>query len=279
MINVKFIPTGGDKSNFTQDGQGKESLKEAQSKTVSKADKGPLTKMGDLTVDISKGKGFEPKLRHKLFIRLQNSKNKDMTQTVKDSATPEFNEKIIIPIYKKDTQDVPDLVIQDLDPDSQDLLATLNINFSKIAYTKTQAAFAQKWYAFDTNPEKVLQLTLSFVNAKFEPPKHQKAKTEMEEEETEVHLDRAPTPKMTEFRFDDQTVPDPRNTNKFEDSHPSEVTDDKFSEEAEADDINEDIERDVASDKDEEENYIQSKQFNIGDDANLAEDSGSFSKL
>lgn len=250
MVNAKFITAGDEKSNFTKEGEGKESLKVAQEKTTLKADKGPLTKIGDLEVNIFEGNGFEKNKRHQIYLRFQGSKNREMTKTVNGAGNIEFNEKFMIPLYKKETQDVPTLLVQDFDPDEEDILSSFEINFSKIAYTETVDIFRTKWYGFENEPNKAIQLELKFTNANYKPPKEEVKKVKKEEpkaakakkepkpvnkkkpnkdieEEVEV---KAKTPRHTQFKFDDGAIPDPRNTNKFEDSHPSEITDENKSE-------------------------------------------------
>ncbi|CAI2364245.1 unnamed protein product [Moneuplotes crassus] len=260
MVSAKYIPAGDEGSLLTVTGKAKESLKEAQEKGTKKVQKGPVTKIGNLQVEIFRGKEFEPKPRHKLILRLDGSKNKENTQTVKPSDRPDFDEKVIIPIYKRETEDVPNLIIQDIDPDEEDILSSLSINFSKIAYTKKQAVINTKWYAFDDKPEKVLQMQLSFTNAHYKPPK-EKSKSEAE---ILIDEDKAPAPKMTEFKFDDSSIPDPKDTNKFADEFPSESSDNKLDPIAEEDD--------QAPEK--------PLQFNIGDTmGDVSEGSGDFNNL
>lgn len=218
MINVKFVPAGVKESDFTEEGEGKESLKDAQSRGTRKIEQGPLVKMGELKVEIFEGKGFNAKIRHKLFLRLQGSKNKEMTQTVRNSSNPEFTETIIIPVYKKETQDVPLLVIQDVDPDQEDILSSIEINFSKIAYTQAQSILPMKWYSFIEDPNKAVQLKLTFTNANYQP----KNVTPINRDLTEVQEGKVKSPKFVEFKFDDQTMPDPIDTDKFADEFPSE---------------------------------------------------------
>ena len=267
LVSAKFITAGEKESDFTKEGQGKSSLKDAKSKSTKKVEKGPLSKMGDLQIEIFRGKGFEGNLRHKICIKLESSKNRENTQTVRASARPDFDEKIIIPVYKRETQDVPNLIIQDIDPDEEDILSKFELNFSKIAYTDTQSQIATKWYAFESNSEKVIQLQLTFTNVHYELPKYNKV-----EPKVVIDEDKAPTPKMTEFKFDDAAIPDPKDTDKFADEFPSENSEEKI--------LNEKASEEV--EKGEEDNFSPMKavQINIGDAAaEFSDGSGDFNNL
>ena len=71
MISAKFVPAGAKDSDFTEDGEGKESIKKTESHANKNVQFGPMTKIGDLNVEIFNGRGFESKIRHVLFLRLQ----------------------------------------------------------------------------------------------------------------------------------------------------------------------------------------------------------------
>lgn len=74
MINAKFVPAGVKESDFTEEGEGKESLKQTQSKAKRNVQLGLMSKMGDLLVEIFNGRGFDASIRHVLFLRLQGGK-------------------------------------------------------------------------------------------------------------------------------------------------------------------------------------------------------------
>ena len=259
FISSKFVPAGASDSNFNEEGEGKESIKKAQSHAKKNVQLGPMTKLGDLTVEISKGRGFDSKIRHILFLKLASkTNNKEKTKSVKDTTNPEFNEKILIPVYKRETEDIPTLVIQDVDPDAEDILWSLDINFAKIANTNSIDTYEPKWYSFIEDKQKEIEIKLIFksVNYKEEKPKPKPVipnKKEIEDKNAEP-------PKFSQFLINDSSIPDPKDTGKFRDEFPSEPSEKPISEyEHDADDP------------------PAIGQFNIKDDAvDVQQDSGNF---
>lgn len=157
-----------------------------------------------------------------------------MTQSVKDTSIPNFNEKITIPIYKRETEDVPLLVVQDVDPDEEEILSRIEINFSKIAYSEEIETINEKWYSFIEDNNKEIKIKLTFTSAK-----HQGAKEvpkSVEETKEKPQSREAPSekpfepPKFIQFKFDDQSLPDPKDTGKFRDEFPSEPSEKAISE-------------------------------------------------
>jgi hypothetical protein len=196
MVDVKFILAGSEESNFTKSGEAKQSVKAMQDRTSSTSHKGPMKKLGDVVVDVGKGEKFEEECRHKLVFRLEGSQNREMSQTIQGVESPQFDEKITLPIYTRETQSIPTLIIQDIDPDSQDILSTLQIPLSSLL---SSHFYPTKLYSFDHSP-KLLQLTFTFLSSESSP---KKSKPVISSEETVDIGKKLPTPKTAEFKIDD----------------------------------------------------------------------------
>ena len=185
-----------------------------------------------------------------------------MTKTVKDKDKPEFNEKIIIPVYKRETEDIPLLVIQDVDPDQEDILCSLDINFAKIANTDSVDIFEKKWYAFNEDKHKEIEVKLTFTNANYKEEKP-KPKPKPVENKQKLEEKVVPPPKFSEFLIDDSAIPDPKDTGKFRDEFPSEPS-----------------EKPISEYDHDSEDPPKIGQFNINDaTVDIQQDSGNFDEI
>ena len=245
VINSKFIPAGVKDSNFTHDGKGKESLKEAKSKSDKPGHKGGVKKLGDLQVNVSKGRGFLPFMGHYLVFKLKGIQAKEQTKPVSDTAEPEFNETLSLPLYKHETQDVPMLIVEDVNADEDEVMSQFEYNISKLVNTTTHMVFNEKWYSFEDDESKQIKMKLTFVSesekARNKSPKQKNINKKPRPAPTSnkpsdnVNFDinqvdgnesfnnKLPTPKIKEFTLDDGAIPDPKDTNKFADEFPSET--------------------------------------------------------
>lgn len=187
---------------------------------------------------------------HYIELRLKGVKAKERSKTITDTDEPDFNETITIPVYKQETQDIPALVVRDMNADDDELLNKFSINFSKLTTTTTHMSFEEKWYGFEEDETKEIRIKLTFQSEeerarsaspgkdkkKSDKPKDKKSKkankgdqnmpTNFEIEDIEDHgsQDKVATPKIVQFKFDDASLPDPKDTGKFADEFPSETS-------------------------------------------------------